>query len=250
MAEWNWPRRCHTTRESLVLAAQSGGPRARDALAELYRLYFYPVLAVLSAYRGRELASELAHAFLAKQLAEGEVTRFDPERKTRFRSWLLSRARSSFFKWLRSQRASARDERLTVSLDELPEVEAVRDRRVSPQRAYSRGECLRLLREVLDRLRIDYCRTAGCDAVAALESFEALKPFLVAEMNGAQCEELAARLGIEPNAIKQRSLRLRRRFAKELQHSAIAEWGFDDVEASLAALREALHPPPPPDGPA
>jgi len=250
MADWDWPRRCHTTRESLVIAAQSGGPEARGALAELYRLYFYPVLAVLARYRDRELATELTQAFLVTQFAEDRVTRFDPKNNKRFRDWLFNGARSAFSKWRRSRRASKRDERLTVSLDALPEVDAVRDRRVSPQRACSRGECLRLLRDLLAQLRTDYCATASCDAAAALESFEALKPFLVAEMDGAQCEAIAARLGIEPNAVKQRCLRLRRRFAKELQRSAVAEWGFDDVEGSLAALRESLHQPPPTDGPA
>lgn len=244
----DWPKRCTTTRLSLVLAAQGDGETARIALGELYRLYFWPVFALYARRRGVQLAAELTQAFFTERLANGrDLARFDLGRATRFRHWLLRAANRYFCGWVRSQFASKRDARVTTSFEEESvEIRSLSTPAVGPEQSSVRADLFRLLQDILEQLRERYCASAPCDRESALRAFEAMKPFLpVADMSAAQCQKLAEALGVSPNAAKQKVYRWQQSFLALLGASAVTQYGFDDAVASLKALRERLGSPPP-----
>jgi RNA polymerase sigma-70 factor (ECF subfamily) len=88
----NGPRDFATTHWSLVAAAkpnEASDTRARTALAELCRAYWYPLYALMR-YRGysSEDAEDLTQAFFAGLIEQGGLRSANPERG-RFRSYLL-----------------------------------------------------------------------------------------------------------------------------------------------------------------
>src|SRR5437660_12692854 len=80
-----------TTRWSLVAAAKD--PAARQALAELCELYWYPVYAFVRR-RGHSAddAGDLTQAFFARLIETAGIAGADPD-KGRFRSYLLGAVR-------------------------------------------------------------------------------------------------------------------------------------------------------------
>ncbi len=246
MADPSWPRRCTTTREDLILAAQRGGEEGRGALSEIYKRYFFPVLTLLAAPRRRAKApADLAHAFFAERLVlGGDLAKYDKTKGKHFRYWLFKAAHRFFLSHLAYEHRQIRDSRLTVGYD--PELHDVGGGS-EPEQAAARRHAHRLLIDIVSELRVECCASASSDEDAALRSFEALKPFLVSKMTEAQCAVIARDLGIEPNTAKVRLSRLRRRFAKRFQSSVIVQYGFDDLQACLNAWRDAaLEGPPEP----
>jgi hypothetical protein len=79
-----------TTHWSLILAAQGESPAAREALAELCRLYWYPLYAYIRR-RGRaaDEAQDLTQEFFARLLERDDLAGLDPARG-RFRAFLLT----------------------------------------------------------------------------------------------------------------------------------------------------------------
>jgi DNA-directed RNA polymerase specialized sigma24 family protein len=248
MVDPSWPRRCTTTRQSLILAAQRGGEEGRGALSEIYKRYFFPVLTLLAAPNRRAKApAELAQAFFVERLVlRGDLAKYDKAKGPGFRYWLFGAAHRFFLSHLAYERRLKRDSRLTVEYD--PELHDVGGGSETEQ-AVARRKAHRLLNDIVAELRVEYCASSSSDESAALHSFEALKPFLVAKLTEVQCAAIARDLGIEPNAAKVRLLRLRRRFAKRFQSSVIAEYGFDDLQACLNAWCAAALEGPPEPGP-
>jgi DNA-directed RNA polymerase specialized sigma24 family protein len=246
MTDASWPRRCTTTRESLILAAQHGGEEGRGALSEIYRRYFFPVLALLAApHRRASAPAELAHAFFAERLVlRGDLAKYDKTKATRFRYWLFTAAHHFFLNHLAYERRPRRDCRLTMGYD--PELHDVRGQ-TGTEHAAARQEAHRLLLEVVSELRAEYCASSSSDHDGALRSFEAFKPFLVMKMTDAQCTAVARDLGVTPNTAKVRLSRLREKFAKRFRSSVIVQYGFDDLQACLNAWCAAtLEEPPKP----
>src|ERR1051325_11157386 len=86
------PREFHTTRWSVVLAAQrrTDTPNARVALAALCRDYWYPLYAfVRRKGHSPHDAQDLTQAFFARLLQKNYVAQADRERG-RFRTFLLA----------------------------------------------------------------------------------------------------------------------------------------------------------------
>src|SRR5262245_66542408 len=85
------PRSFATTHWSLVVAAQhKSAPEARDALADLCRLYWYPLYAFIRR-RGHEatVAEDLTQGFFARLFEKDGLASVTPDRG-RFRSFLLT----------------------------------------------------------------------------------------------------------------------------------------------------------------
>src|SRR5947209_5642443 len=83
-----------TTRWSMVAAAKDpAAPDAREALAELCRLYWFPVYAYVRR-RGhdRHAAQDLTQGFFARLLEKNDLAAADRTRG-RFRSFLLTACR-------------------------------------------------------------------------------------------------------------------------------------------------------------
>jgi RNA polymerase sigma-70 factor (ECF subfamily) len=237
------PRRFSTTRWSLVLAAGNASAEgAHEALAELCRLYWYPVYAFVRR-RGHapEDSLDLTQEFFTRLIEQDSVKTADPARG-KFRSWLLGALKHFLAnEWDRTT-AQKRDHRRVVSLDgEEAENRYLRepDSSTDPERLFHRRWALSLLERVMTRLR-DECRNEE-----KAELFEKVKGLLI----GPEAEEpayqpIARELGIRPETLRVTVFRLRKRYGALLRQE-IAETvdRSDAVEEEIEFLLGALSAP-------
>jgi RNA polymerase sigma factor (sigma-70 family) len=227
-----------TTRWSLVAAAK--GPAARQALAELCGLYWYPVYAFVRR-RGHPAddAGDLTQEFFARLIEKGGIAGADPA-KGRFRSYLLGACRH--FLANEHDRAAAQKRGGGRAVGSLDLADAERryaaepaDGR-TPEQVFERRWALTLLDGVLAGLRAEY-GTAGQGVL-----FDRLKSSLAGDAG--PYAELAADLGLTEGAVKVAAHRLRRRYRDRLR-TAIAETVAtpEEVDAEIRDLFAALARP-------
>jgi RNA polymerase sigma-70 factor (ECF subfamily) len=224
-----------TTRWTLVAAAKS--PAARQALAELCDLYWYPVYAFVRR-RGYppDDAGDLTQGFFARLLETAGLAGADPA-KGRFRSYLLGACRHYLANDRARRTAKKRGGgRAVLSLD-LPAAE----RRYAtepvdgrtPEQLFDRRWAVTLLGAVLADLRAEYA------AAGQAGLFDRLKDSLTGD--GDPYAAVAAGLGMAEGAVKVAAHRLRRRYRDRLR-AAIAETVATpaDVDAEIRDLFAAL----------
>ena len=232
--------RFRTTHWTVVLrAAQSQAPGGQAALAQLCRLYWYP----LYAYARRRLptaedAQDLTQDFFA-QLLEKEYLRQVDRQRGSFRSFLLT----AFKHFLAKERDRAHAQKRGGGRSHLPLDFQAGERRyqLEPTHAadaealYERRWALTLLEQSLAQLRDELTR-AGKGRL-----FEALKGTLTGEDAPRPYAELAAEMGLSTEAIKVTVHRLRRRYG-ELLRTEIAQTvsSPEEIEDELRALFAAL----------
>ncbi len=227
-----------TTHWSLVVAAQGASPAAREALAELCRLYWYPLYAYVRR-RGHsdDEAQDLTQEFFARLLERNDLARLDPARG-RFRAFLLAACRH----FLANQRDHAHALKRGGGLRPLSLDLADSERRYAsepsheqtPERLFERRWALTLLDCVLQRLRQHY-ETAG-----QLLLFERLKGSLTGAATDTYAES-AAVLGMTEGAVKVAAHRLRQRY-RDLLREEIARTVADpgEVDDEIRELFGAL----------
>jgi RNA polymerase sigma-70 factor (ECF subfamily) len=227
-----------TTRWSLIAAARDpAAPEARQALAELCELYWYPLYAYVRR-RGHDhaAAEDLTQEFFARLLERHDWAAADPDRG-RFRSFLL--AACQHFLANEHDRATAQKRgggRQPLSLDFADAdgrylAEPAHDQ--TAERLFERRWALTLLEQVLAGLRSEY-ESAGKGRL-----FEALKGSLAGpELPYA---EVAVELGMGEGAVKVAAHRLRQRYRDRLR-AAIAETvaGEGQIDEELRDLFAAL----------
>ncbi|MCP5111610.1 MAG: sigma-70 family RNA polymerase sigma factor [bacterium] len=216
------PREFATTHWSLVAAAKSceaSETRARKALGELCRAYWYPLYAFVR-YRGysSDDAQDLTQAFFARLIETSGFASADPERG-RFRSYLLG-AMKHFLanEWHRAQTRKRGGQAQFIEWDALdPEARYARASTQSddPEHFFDREWALETVAGALNALR-DEMVNAGKS-----EQFDAIKGSLTGE-DELPREEIAARLDMTAGAVKVAVHRLRQRY-RELLRAAIAE---------------------------
>jgi len=216
------PRRFETTHWSLVAAAQPDDvsqTRAREALEELCRAYWYPLYAFVRS-RGytADDAQDLTQAFFAQIIETGGLASADRERG-RFRSYLLG-AMKHFLanEWHRGQTQKRGGQVRFIEWDSLdPEgrYAGASRRPDNPEHLFDREWALETVAGALQALR-DEMAEAG-----KIELFDALKGSLTGEDDLPRAE-IAARLGMSEGAVKVALHRLRRRYG-QLLRAAIAE---------------------------
>src|SRR5271157_6669534 len=200
----------HTTRWTIVMrAAQSQAQGGQSALAELCRLYWYP-LYIFARRRGHspDDAQDLTQGFFLHLLGQRALAGVD-RLKGKFRSFLLA----SFQNHLSDQADRAR--RLKRGGDkefvELDAEEAEERYRLEPvecltaEKLFDALWAMTLLAEALKRLRQEYALQGKTS------KFEALKVFLD-PANGAALpsyEEVGNRLQVSTGAVKTLIHRLR-----------------------------------------
>lgn len=208
------PREFHTTRWSLVLAAQrrTDTTEARDALASLCRDYWYPLYAFVRR-RGFAAhdAQDLTQGFFADLLGR-HATLADPA-KGKFRSYLLGALKHYLANDFHRQQAEKRGGgQRPVSWDAL---EAESRYALEPAETadadlvYDRRWALEILARAMETLRAEY--TGKGDAAA----FDALKGCL----SGVEIDRatLAESLETTEGALKVAIHRLRQRFRDALR---------------------------------
>ena len=230
-----------TTHWSVVLEAQGESPAAQEALEKLCRMYWRPIY---SFVRRQGLASaeaeDITQGFFAQLL---ERRSFDAVRKEkgRLRSFLL--ASLKYFLVDERRRAMAikrgKSQRL-IPLEELHADERIDMEPADPVTAemiYERRWALTVLEHVINRLKDEY-RAAGNGAL-----FDSLKQLLPDEPGGPSQAEIAARLGMTENAVRQAFYRFRQRYQsllrEEIAHTVATPGDIEDELRHLISVVEA-----------
>ena len=215
------PRHFATTHWSLVGAAkadEASHTRAREALEELCRAYWYPLYAFVRS-RGYAAADaqDLTQAFFARIIETGGFAAADRARG-RFRSYLLG-AMKHFLanEWHRAQTQKRGGQVRFIEFDALdPEARyAAAVPSDEPELLFDREWALQTVAGALQELR-DEMAKAGKS-----EQFDALKGSLTGQDESPR-DQIAERLGMSAGAVKVAVHRLRQRYRKLLR-AAIAE---------------------------
>jgi RNA polymerase sigma-70 factor (ECF subfamily) len=230
-----------TTHWSLVGVAQSDEAtrtRARTALEELCRAYWYPLYAfVRRRGHGPHDAQDLTQSFLLRFIESGGFAGADRDRG-RFRTYLLGALKHFLAnEWHRARRQKRGGGVPLVELDALdPEARYALEpaQPADAEVEFDRGWALELTSRALDRLR------AESEASGKGELFGVLKGSLVGREPPR--EETAARLGMSVGAVKGAMHRLRQRY-RALVRAEIADTVSvpseidDEMRYLLRALR-------------
>ena len=229
-----------TTHWSVVLTAQGESPAAQEALETLCRTYWRPVYGFIKRHNtGPDEAEDLTQGFFALLLERRD---FDAVRKEKGR--LLSYLLTSVKHFLASQqrRAMAVKRGRGQSLVRFEELSASERTQVEPadplsaDRLYERRWALTLMEQVLRRLKDEY-EVAGHTAL-----FDCLKQLLPDEPGTPSRAEIAARLDMTENALRQALHRFRRRYQlllrEEIGHTvAVASDIEDELRHLITVLR-------------
>jgi len=211
-----------TTHWSLVGAAKPGEvsqTRAREALEELCRAYWYPLYAFVRS-RGYSAADAqvLTQAFFARIIEPGGFAAAD-RKQGRFRSYLLG-AMKHFLanQWHRSQTQKRGGQVRFIEFDALdPEARyaGASQQSDSPDHLFDREWALQTVAGALKELRNEMEKAGKSD------QFNVLKGCLTGR-DELPREQIAARLGMSEGAVKVAMHRLRQRY-RMLMRAAIAE---------------------------
>ncbi|MCX6905711.1 MAG: sigma-70 family RNA polymerase sigma factor [Verrucomicrobia bacterium] len=236
------PRSCFvTTRWTVVVkAGQSDTTHAREALAQLCRMYWYPLYAYVrrKGYAPAD-AEDLTQAFFARVLEEGFIATADQE-KGRFRSYLLTHLNHFLAdEWdrLKAQKRGGGQRLIPLeggTAETRYQLEPADNR--SPDRLFEYRWAVTLLQQVVERLQREY----EVDGKGAL--FQELKGCLAQARAAVAYEEATRRLGMSEGALRVAAHRLRQRY-RDLLRAEIAETvsGPAEVEEELRYLFRVLY---------
>ena len=224
----------HTTHWTVVLTAARAddGTAARNALARLCSVYWYPLYAFCRR-QGRQPhdAEDLTQEFFSRLLEKNGLASVRPEHG-RFRSFLLV----SLKNFLANERERAHAQRrgggrAVVSLDgaEAETRYALEPADgLTPEMIFERRWAFAVLERTLNALRREY---AGAEKS---ELFEQLEGFLPGGHGNASREELAAKRGVSVGAIDVAIHRLRQRFGAQLREQV------SETVSSEAEVKEEI----------
>jgi RNA polymerase sigma-70 factor (ECF subfamily) len=220
------------TRWTLVLAAAGGddASRAADAMAELCRIYWYPLYAYIRR-RGHPSheAEDLTQEFFVRLLAKDDLAGVN-RRKGKFRAFLLAALKHFLAnQWDRSQAQKHGGGKVILSLDALSAESRYRlepAHNLTPEKLFERQWALTVLERVLARLQAEL----GTADKSAL--FQGLRPFLTGGRPAASYAEAAVELDMSEGAVKVAVHRLRRRYRQllkeEIAHTVASPEEIDD----------------------
>ena len=232
----------HTTRWTIVMrAAQSQAQGGQSALAELCRLYWYP-LYIFARRRGHspDDAQDLTQGFFLHVVEHRALTSVD-RLKGKFRSFLLA----SFQNHLsdvgdRARRLKRGGDKEFVQLEAEDAEERYRLEPVeflTPEKMFDARWAMTVLGEALKQLRQEYV-TAG-----KTSTFEALKAFLDPDNSIAppSYDEVANQLQVTTGGVKTLIHRLRKRYTALLREE-VGRTVSDpaEIDEEIHALCEAL----------
>ena len=230
-----------TTHWSVVLEAQGESPAAQEALEKLCRIYWRPIFAFLRRQGiAPAEAEDITQGFFAELLERRSLSAVRKE-KGRLRSFLLGGLK--YFVANEDRRAMAikrgKGQR-PIPLEELRagerfEMEPADP--MTPDQIYERRWALTVLERVLSRLKEEYFAADN----AAL--FDSLKELLPDEPGSLSQAEIATRLGMTENAVRQAFYRFRQRYQsllrEEIAHTVATPGDIEDELRHLISILEA-----------
>jgi DNA-directed RNA polymerase specialized sigma24 family protein len=230
-----------TTHWSMVLEAQGESPAAQEALEKLCRTYWRPVFAFLRRQGiPPEEAEDITQGFFAELLERGSLSAVRKE-KGRLRSFLLGGLK--YFLASEQRRAMAikrgKGQRL-IPLEELRADDRIYIEPADPMTAemiYERRWALTVLERVLGRLKDEYLAAGNATL------FDLLKELLPDEPGSPSQAEIAARVGMTENAVRQAFYRFRQRYQvilrEEIANTVATPGDIEDELRHLIAVLEA-----------
>jgi RNA polymerase sigma factor (sigma-70 family) len=228
-----------TTHWSVVLDAQGESPAAHEALEKLCRTYWRPLYAFVRRQGyGHEEAEDLTQGFFAVLLERKGLDTLRAE-KGRLRSYLLVSLKHFLADEKRHAMAVKRGKgQPLIPLEELrtgAKAEVEPSDPLTAERIYERRWASTLLDHVFAQLRDEYRKADK----AAL--FDWLKQLLPDEPGAPSPADIAAKIGMTENAVRQASHRFRQRYQsllrEEIAHTVASP---DDVEDELRNLISVL----------
>jgi RNA polymerase sigma-70 factor (ECF subfamily) len=210
-----------TTNWSVVLrAGADDSATAREALAALFEVYWYPVYAMVRRYGHNATdAEDLAQAYFARLIEKGWVKEVRPEHG-RFRSFLLVSVRNFLHNERDRERAvkrggGARPISLdTAAAEQRYALEPVESS--TPETIFERAWAHEVLARALERLRNETAEAEGA------ERFERLKGHLTGDEPAETYRELAEAWGVGESAVRVALHRMRKRLGRLLREEIAA----------------------------
>lgn len=227
----------HTTRWSVVLAAQEKSSRSGAESLEALCQQYWPPLYAFVRLRGHSEhdAQDLTQEFFARLLEKEWLTAADQQRG-RFRTFLLT-AMKRFLanEWDRTRAQKRGGAAKIVNMDTAATISIPDKVQVSAEALFDRQWALTLLESVMVTLCREY------ESTGRTSEFELLKPSLTAERGATDYAALAVSLGIQPASVRSSVHRLRQRF-RELFRAEVAGTVADaaDVDTEMQAVISAL----------
>jgi RNA polymerase sigma factor (sigma-70 family) len=223
------------------LEAQGESPAAREALEKLCRTYWRPIFVFLRRQGiPPEEAEDITQGFFAELLEHRNLAAVRKERG-RLRSYLLGALKHFVVDEHRRAMAIKRGKgQQLIPLEELHANERMELEPTDPLTAemiYERRWASTVLERVLSRLKGEY-RAAGNAAL-----FDSLKQLLPDEPGAPSQAEIATRLGMTENAIRQAFYRFRQRYQallrEEIAHTVATPGDIEDELRHLIAVIRA-----------
>jgi RNA polymerase sigma factor (sigma-70 family) len=234
--------RFRTTSWSVVLlSAQSNMAGSRTALADLCRLYWYPLYAFVRR-RGynAEDAQDLTQGFFFSLLEHKSLRQVAPQ-KGKFRSFLLASLKKYLSDQLDRENTMKRGGHIEfVALDfESGEERYGEDPggSLTAEKIFDARWAMTLLDQAMERLRKEYSKQAETGRLEALQPF--LDPINCKRLPS--YEEVADELDVSLGGVKTLIHRLRKRYS-EILREEVARTVTDEqaVDEEIHALCEAL----------
>ena len=230
-----------TTHWSVVLEAQGESPAAQEALEKLCRTYWRPIFAFLRRQGFPPVeAEDITQGFFAELLERRSLSAVRKE-KGRLRSFLLGGLKYFLANEERRVRAIKRGKgQSLIPLDEFRAGDRIEIEPADPVTAemiYERRWALTVLERVLSRLKDEY-HVAGNAAL-----FDSLKELLPDEPGSPPQAEIAERVGMTENAVRQAFYRFRQRYQsllrEEIANTVATPGDIEDELRHLIAVLEA-----------
>ena len=229
-----------TTHWSLVAPAHGDDSTARQALARLCEIYWYPLYAYIRR-RGTnpDDARDITQGFLASFLERHDFENLRRDRG-RFRSFLLA-SLQHFIANDNARRQTLKRgggiSTLSLALEDAEGRYLVEPPEpATPQTLYERRWALTVIERVLHSLRREW------EAAGKADEFDELKACLLGDSTAQSHAEIAERLSTTEGAVRVAVHRLRKKFQKRLRGD-IAETVLDasDVDEEIRYLIRALN---------
>jgi RNA polymerase sigma factor (sigma-70 family) len=229
-----------TTRWSMVAeAGRHSSPEAAAALADLCKIYWYPLYAYVRRQgQSKNDAQDLTQEFFVEILDKGTLQVADRERG-RFRSFLLASLKNFLTnEWRKGNTQKRGGGRPVISLDfddgeNRYQLEPSHD--ATPEKIYERQWALTLLERALTKLRAEFENTGKT------ELFQCLKTFVGGDKSAVPYRELGEQLNMSEGAVKVAIHRMRKRYRAilrdEIQQTVVAA---EDVDEELRELFNTL----------
>jgi RNA polymerase sigma factor (sigma-70 family) len=241
MKDWTGPRQFATTHWSLISAAklnQASQTRAREALEELCRTYWYPLYAFVRSRGYSETdAQDLTQAFFAR-IIETEGFASADRKRGRFRSYLLG-AMKHFLanEWHRAKTQKRGGQVQVIEWDALDleaRYTATPKQSDNPDYLFDREWALETIANTLKELHNEM------EKAGKAELFDTLKGTLTGQEELSR-DQIAAKLDMTAVAVKVAVHRLRLRY-RQLLRAAIAETvnTEEDLNDEIRYLIEVL----------